>query len=259
MKKYFCPFVGYDFYITESDGEVRFASEDDLKADFVEKNDFIKVSETAEAQYVATEISAEETPFVHAEAFRLTDIRSFYLAASESDFAVAVRARQFAHFQSHSRFCPKCGVRTNYLAFNAMKCPKCGYEIYPTISPACIVLVKKGDEILMVRSLTFKTKMYGLVAGFLEAGESLEQCIERELMEETSLKVKNIRYFGSQPWPFPSTEMIGFIADYAEGEIRLQAEELSAGEFFSRDNLPELPHKMSFARKMVDASLRGEV
>ena len=104
-----------------------------------------------------------------------------------------------------------------------------------------------------------KGQYKGLVAGFLEAGETLEECIRREVMEETELKIKNLRYFGSQPWPYPSGIMIGFIADYESGTIKLQDEELSAGEFYSKDNMPEIPKKLSIARQMIDAWLEGKV
>ena len=90
------------------------------------------------------------------------------------------------------------------------------------------------------------------MAAFLETGETLEQCVEREVWEETGLTIRNITYFGNQPWPYPSNLMIGFIADYAGGEIKLQDEELNSGSFFSKDNLPEIPHKLSLARKMID-------
>jgi len=114
------------------------------------------------------------------------------------------------------------------------------------------VLIRKGKEILLVHARNFRGTFHGLVAGFLETGETLEQCVEREVMEETGLRVKNITYFGSQPWPYPSGLMVGFIADYAGGEIKLQEEELSSGDFYTRDNLPELPRKLSLARKMID-------
>ena len=132
------------------------------------------------------------------------------------------------------------------------KCPRCGNEMFPAISPAILVLIRKGEEILLVRARNFRGTFYGLVAGFLETGETLAQCVEREVKEETGLQIRNISYFGNQPWPYPSGLMIGFVADYAGGEIRLQDEELSAAEFFSKDKLPEIPHKLSLARKMID-------
>jgi NAD+ diphosphatase len=104
----------------------------------------------------------------------------------------------------------------------------------------------------MVRAKNFRGTYYGLVAGFLEAGETLEECVHREVMEETGIRIKNLKYFGSQPWPYPSGVMIGFTADYESGEIKLQDEELSAGDFFRKDNLPEIPKKLSLARKLID-------
>ncbi len=132
------------------------------------------------------------------------------------------------------------------------QCPACGNEMYPPVSTAVIVLIKKEQEILLVRARNFRGTFYGLVAGFLEAGETLEECVEREVLEETGLKIKNIRYFGNQPWPYPSGLMVGFIADYAGGNLKLQEDELSAAAFFSKDNLPEIPRKLSIARKLID-------
>ena len=130
--------------------------------------------------------------------------------------------------------------------------------VYPVIHPAIIVLIRKGDELLLVHARNFKGRFHGLVAGFLEVGESLEQCVRREVMEETGLTIKNITYFGSQPWPYPSGLMVGFFADYESGTIKLQDDELSAGAFFSKDHLPELPQKLSIARRMIDWWLAGE-
>ena len=124
--------------------------------------------------------------------------------------------------------------------------------MFPAISPAILVLIRKGEEVLLVRARNFRGSFSGLVAGFLETGETLEQCVEREVKEETGLQIRNISYFGNQPWPYPSGLMIGFIADYAGGEIRLQDEELSSAGFYSKENLPEIPHKLSLARKMID-------
>ena len=121
-----------------------------------------------------------------------------------------------------------------------------------------IVLIRRGEEVLLYMPATSGEVFHGLVAGFLEVGETLEQCVRREVMEETGLTIKNITYFGSQPWPYPSGIMIGFFADYESGTIKLQDDELSAGSFFSKENLPELPAKLSIARRMIDWWLAGE-
>ena len=121
------------------------------------------------------------------------------------------------------------------------------------------MLVRKGeDEVLLVHARNFRGTFYGLVAGFLEPGETLEQCVEREVREETGLSIRNITYFDSQPWPYPSGLMVGFFADYADGTIKLQDDELSAGAFYHRDHLPELPQKLSIARRLIDRWLANK-
>ena len=130
-----------------------------------------------------------------------------------------------------------------------------GHGKYETLATAIIVLIHKGDEVLLVHARNFKGNFDSLVAGFVETGESLEEAVHREVMEETGLTITNIKYFGSQPWPYPSGPMIGFTADYVDGEIHLQKEELSRGRWFRKDNLPILPEKLSIARKLIDAWL----
>ena len=156
------------------------------------------------------------------------------------------------YWDRSNRFCPTCGTPLVQKEPIMKKCPNCGREIYPVISTAILVLVRKEDSLLLVHARNFKGTFNSLVAGFLETGETLEECVAREVKEETGLDVKNIRYFGSQPWPYPSGLMVGFIADYAGGDIHLQDDELSSGNFYTRDHLPELPRKLSLARKMID-------
>ena len=132
------------------------------------------------------------------------------------------------------------------------RCPNCGKEIWPQVSPAVIVLVHRGDEILLVRANSFKDNHYGLVAGFVETGETLEEAVHREVFEETGIRINNLRYFASQPWPYPSGVMVGYNADYVEGEIHLQWSELCKGSWFTKDNLPNLPEKLSIARMLID-------
>ena len=132
------------------------------------------------------------------------------------------------------------------------RCPNCGKEVWPTVATAIIVLIHRGDEVLLVHARNFKGNFYGLVAGFVETGETLEEAVHREVMEETGLTITNLRYFGSQPWPYPSGLMVGFTADYVSGDIHLQREELSRGAWFTKDNLPEIPERLSIARQILD-------
>ena len=132
------------------------------------------------------------------------------------------------------------------------RCEECGKEVWPSLATAIIVLVHRGNEVLLVHARNFRGNFFGLVAGFVETGESLEEAVHREVMEETGLTITNLRYFGSQPWPYPSGLMVGFHADYVSGEIKLQKEELAAGQWFTKDNLPEIPEKLSIARRIID-------
>ncbi|WP_455498437.1 NAD(+) diphosphatase [Coprobacter sp.] len=179
-------------------------------------------------------------------------LRASYDYISLESYKTAGKAFEILHWDKNSRFCPACGAPMKQKSDITKQCPACGKELYPSISTAILVLIRKKDSILLVHAHNFKGTFNSLVAGFLETGESLEECVAREVIEETGLKIKNITYFGSQPWPYPSGLMVGFIADYQEGEIQLQKEELSSGAFYTRDNLPELPRKLSLARKMID-------
>lgn len=172
----------------------------------------------------------------------------------------AGKAYQILYWDSHSRFCPACGTPTEQLEPIMKRCPQCHYELYPPIATAIIVLVKRGeDEVLLVHARNFRGNFKGLVAGFLEAGETLEQCVAREVMEETGLQIAHIRYVASQSWPYPSGLMVGFVADYVSGEIKMQEEELSTAAFYHRDQLPEIPRRVSIARRLIDLWLERKI
>lgn len=201
----------------------------------------------------AIALAAEPTP---PDGWITTGLRASYDLLPPDIYDAAGKAYQILYWDSHSRYCPVCGTPTVRRTPIMKKCPQCGNELYPQVSPAVIVLITRGDdEILLVHARNFRGTFYGLVAGFVEAGETLEQCVHREVMEETGLTIKNLRYAGNQPWPYPSVMMIGFTAEYASGQIKLQDEELSAGAFYRRDNLPEIPRRPSIARRLIDAWL----
>jgi NAD+ diphosphatase len=133
------------------------------------------------------------------------------------------------------------------------RCEQCGKEQWPQVAPAVIVLIHRGpDEVLLARGRSFRTDFYGLIAGFVETGETLEEAVRREVMEETGLSIRNLRYFASQPWPYPSGLMVGFHADYDSGELHVQREELKKAAWFHRDHLPKIPEKLSIARRLID-------
>lgn len=201
--------------------------------------------------YFVDEEIADNLP----EGYEFVELRASYDVIPVQEYKLAGKAWQILLWDINSKYCPRCGVETEQISPIGKKCPKCNQEFYPNISPAVIVRIHKGDSILLVRAKNFRGTFNGLVAGFVEAGESFEETVEREVMEETGLRVTNIRYFGSQSWPYPSGIMVGFIADYVSGEIKLQEEELTSAAFFTKDNLPEIPRKLSIARKLIDAWL----
>ncbi|MDR2075523.1 MAG: NAD(+) diphosphatase [Desulfovibrio sp.] len=188
---------------------------------------------------------------------RAVDLRSAYRILGESLYQLAGKGREMIHWEEHSRYCPACGAGTEPATPLSRQCPACGRLLFPHIAPAVLALIHKEDRILLVRAHSFTGPHYGLVAGFLEPGESLEECVRREVLEETGLEVGGITYFGSQPWPYPSGLMVGFVMRHTAGEIRLQQEELSHGAFFPRQDLPGLPHRLSLARRMIDSWLAG--
>ena len=195
--------------------------------------------------------------YVPDEEMKFVSLRESYHYLPEEYYRAAGIAYQLLYWESTSRYCSACGALMERLPANGKCCPKCKREFWPRISPAIIVLVKckepnEPEKILLVRAHNFRGDFHGLVAGFLEVGESLEECVIREVYEETSLKIKNLKYFGSQSWPYPSNIMIGFVADYDGGEIVVQESELKSASWYTIDNLPRIPEKLSIARKLID-------
>ena len=180
-------------------------------------------------------------------------LRQIYGLLDEDLFWVATRAVQIVQWDRTHRFCGRCGLplRTKTTE-RAKECPQCGLLQFPRLSPAVIVLVERDRELLLARSRHFAPGMYSVLAGFVEPGESLEEAVMREVEEEVGIAVKDIKYFGSQPWPFPHSLMIGFTATYAGGEISRDDSEIEDAGWFSADYLPSLPGKISIARKLID-------
>ena len=181
------------------------------------------------------------------------DLRSLYETLDEDIFILAGKALQIVTWDQTHQYCGSCGTHTEtILGQKAKRCPKCGLISYPRISPAVITAIIKDNKILMAHNSGFAENKYSVIAGFLEPGETLEECVEREIMEEVGLKVKNIKYFGSQPWPFPNSMMIGYLAEYESGEILVDGLEITDAKWFGIEDLPKLPSKMSIARKLID-------
>ena len=186
------------------------------------------------------------------EGYRWVDLRESFHVLPEWAYRQAGKASELLYFDHQHRYCGICGAPMEWASAISKRCTRCGEELWPKLSTAIIVLVHRGEEALLVKAKNFRRDYYGLVAGFVETGETLEECVAREVMEETGLRVANIRYFASQPWPYPMGLMIGFQADYVEGDIALRDGELRDAAFFTRDTIPAIPGKMSMARMLID-------
>lgn len=191
------------------------------------------------------------------EGLQWSGLRALFGAIDDSQFAIAGRAFQIVDWDRSHQFCGRCGTPTQVKNNErARECPSCKQVHYPRIAPAIMALVRRGRELLLARSPHFAPGMYSALAGFVEPGETLEQTLAREVREEVGIEVTNVRYFASQPWPFPHSLMIAFNADYAGGEIVPAPDEIEAADWFTLDRLPpQLPGKISISRRLIDAAL----
>ncbi|WP_415891316.1 NAD(+) diphosphatase [Neptuniibacter sp. SY11_33] len=187
------------------------------------------------------------------------DLRSaLSQTANEDEFSVLSAAAQVVTWHASFKFCPRCATKLIMDEADLAKvCPSCGHHQYPRLSPCIIVLVRKDDKCLLAHSSKFKSGRYSTLAGFIEAGESAEHAVEREVMEEVGVKVKNIEYVCSQSWPFPHSFMLGFMAEYSEGEITPDGEEILSADWFSVDDLPTIPPKFTISRQLIDEFIKN--
>ena len=183
-------------------------------------------------------------------------LRSLFGAVDDALFALLGRAIQVMDWDRSHQYCGRCGTPTRIkVGERARECPSCGLTHYPRLAPAVMALVRRGEELLLARSPHFPPGMHSALAGFVEPGESLEQCLHREVKEEVGVQVTNLRYFASQPWPFPHSLMIAFHCDYVAGEITPEPGEIEAAGWFDLDHLPVLPNRISVARRLIDHAI----
>lgn len=181
-------------------------------------------------------------------------LRPLFLRYDEARLAAASRASQLVDWERDHRYCGRCATPTEPLPReHARRCPNCGHTVYPRISPVMMALVKRGRELLLARGPHFPAGMFSALAGFVEAGESVEETLRREVREEVGVEVANLRYFGSQSWPFPHSLMLAYVCDYAGGEITPQPGEIEAAAWFDVAALPTIPMPASIAGRMIRA------
>lgn len=194
---------------------------------------------------------------VEADTSMIFPMREALSLLDEEGYRLLAKGIELLNWDKDTRFCSKDGsplVRNSEIS---KICGCCGTEYFPSLSPAMVVLVTRGDEALLVKAKSFKNPIFALVAGYVETGETLEECVKREVREETSIEIDDVKYIGSQSWPFPGQLMLGFTARYVKGEINFADGELAEGGFFTRDNVPPLPSPPSLSRHIIDLWLRN--
>jgi NAD+ diphosphatase len=197
-------------------------------------------------------VDAEPIP----QGWQWNSLRTLYGVIDDELYAVAGRAMQLLAWDRTHKYCGCCGKETVIrTSERCRECPACGHLAYPKLAPAVMALVKRDHRILLARGPHFPEKFYSVIAGYVDTGETLEQCIIREVFEEVGIKVKNISYFGSQPWPFSGSLMIAFTCDWQEGEISIDPSELLHADWFDPSNLPQLPPPLSISRILIDSVL----
>lgn len=180
-------------------------------------------------------------------------LREYFSFHQQEQVFTSARARSLLMWKSRTKFCPNCGKRLFMLKnLTALECSRCNMQYFPRIEPCVIVLVRREEKMLLVRHCQRNQDIFACIAGFIEAGETAEQAAVREVREETGIEIKNLKYKGSQGWPFPDQLMLAFTADYAGGQIRLQESEISEAGWFTPDNLPECPKPGSVAYRLIN-------
>ena len=191
------------------------------------------------------------------EQLTLISMRALLMQNQTSFFGIAARAWQIALFIRTHRFCGQCGSTMQQIDWEmAMQCSRCQHRCYPRISPCIIVSIRRDDKILLAQGKPQRSRqMFSTLAGFVESGEKLEEAVHREVFEEVGIHVKNLRYFASQPWPFPHSLMVGFLADFDSGDIAVDGKEILEADWFAPDKLPNIPPKLSIAGQLIQHTL----
>ena len=199
-------------------------------------------------------------PFPEDHGWNTLSLRAVIHSLDDAFICAVCRAKKMMFWRDRRKFCGSCGNKLEDSGTDlARVCPVCKERFYPQIAPAVITAVLKENKLLLAHNRNFTSGVHSLIAGFVESGESLEQAVAREIMEETSIRVKNIRYYASQPWPFPNSLMLGFVADYDSGELKPDGIELESAGWYSADDLPDLPEHGSIARKIIDDFIAGRL
>ena len=236
--------------ITISNNKMELPSDDHVNMDkLISFDSFLLKKENSTNVYL---IDVDES-YAPPDTFAFVSLKEYRTHHLEAKFKLAVEGLHLLNWSRSTKFCGLCGCPNNSMNIDRSKnCTNCNSLIYPQTSMAVITGILKDGKILLAHNANFPQGMYSLIAGFVELGETLENAVRREIMEEVGLKVKNIRYFGSQPWPFPSSMMIGFLADYDSEDIKTDDVEILDANWYSPDEFPDIPQEYSIARKIIN-------
>ncbi|MFT5677107.1 MAG: NAD+ diphosphatase [Paraglaciecola sp.] len=192
------------------------------------------------------------------ESLQAISLRAMLMQSDLALFGIASRAWQIALFMRTHRFCGQCGSTMKQINWEmAVQCSRCNHRCYPRISPCIIVSIRDGDRLLLAQGKPQKSRqMFSTLAGFVESGETLEQAVHREVFEEVGIKVKNLRYFSSQPWPFPHSLMVGFLADHDSGDICVDGHEILEAHWYPYKDLPNIPPRFSIAGQLIAQTIK---
>jgi len=195
------------------------------------------------------------------DSIRSISLREVVMTMPKEDFQHVAQAWQYAVFLRTHKFCGRCGSRMDRVTWEmAMHCHTCQHRSYPRVSPCIIVAIRRENKILLAQGERQKESgFFSILAGFVESGETLEQAVHREVFEEVGVKVKNVEYFSSQPWPFPHSLMVGYVAEYDSGDIVVDGREILEADWFDIDNLPIVPPKFSIAGRLIDETQKRMV
>ncbi|MTV51009.1 NAD(+) diphosphatase [Heliobacillus mobilis] len=247
---YWFIFNNSEVLIKEVEGIAHIVTQDDIESTNMELSTIQPIGQVDENSVYVASIGDTQPP----QGFSYTDLRRLYGRIEEQHFFLAMRALHIFTWLEKNQFCGCCGRPLTMSSHElALQCENCGHLVYPRISPAIIVAVVKDDQILLARpNRVPQPEWYSVLAGFVEPGETLEDCVKREVKEEVGIEVDHIQYFGSQPWPFPDSLMIGFTAQYAAGEITIDPVEIGHADWFSVDHLPTRPASFSIAHRLIE-------
>lgn len=242
--------AGIDVLVLKTDTGLTFPTANHLKTLGIDSSAAYFVCHSGDKNYYVLALDKH----LNVSDFKYKDITRIFSMVQEREYSLLLKALHLLKWFRKNKHCCLCGEELyhNY-SEHKLICSSCGERRYPSIYPAVLVAILKDNQLLMVRSKHYPPGIFSLISGFVDPGETLEECVAREVQEEVGLKVKNLRYFGSHPWPFSSSIMVGFIADYAEGVISLDTNELECAQWFSIDNLPEMTDRLSFARTLIDS------